>query len=205
MKSASIRFSAAALAVVLPMGAITARAQAAATGDAADGLTALKQNVMRSENNILALAEAMPADMYDFAPSPEIFKPGSPAKFDTVRTFAQEVTHLSALPYRLYAAFGVKPDNEVDVKALDSLKTKDEIVNALKASFEYHNKVIASFTKENIMAPEGPRNMTRIAAMALVLNDYGDHYGQMVEYGRMNGVIPPSTANQMRRMPPPQK
>jgi hypothetical protein len=202
MKSTSIRFAAAALAVVLPMGTVIARAQAGTTGDAADGLTALKQNVTRTENNILSLAEAMPADMYNFAPSPEIFKSGSPAKFDTVRTFAQQVTHLSALPYRLYAAFGVKPDAEVDVKALDSLKSKDEIISALKASFEYHNKVIASFTPENIMVPVGPRNMTRIAAMALVVGDYGDHYGQMVEYGRMNGIIPPSTANQMRRMAP---
>ncbi len=205
MKSASIRFAAAALAVVLPIGAVAARAQAGATGDTADGLAALKQNVTRTENNILALAEAMPADKYEFAPSAEIFKPGSPAEFATVHAFAQQVAHIAGLPYRLYAAFGVKPDAEVDIKALDALKNKDEIISALKASFEYHNKVIASFTKENIMAPEGPRNMTRIAAMALVLGDYGDHYGQMVEYGRMNGIIPPATANQMRRTAPAPK
>jgi DinB superfamily len=202
MKSVSFRFAAVAFASVLPMYALAAQGQASAATNSANGLTALTQNVTRTENNILSLAEAMPADKYDFAPSSEIFKPGSPAEFATVHTFAQQVTHISGLPYRLYAAFGVKPDAEVDVKALDSLKSKDEIIKALKASFEYHNKVIASFTPENILAPEGPRNMTRIAAMALVLGDYGDHYGQMVEYGRMNGIIPPATANQMRRMAP---
>lgn len=203
MKSVSLRIVAVAFAISIC--AVAAQAQASAATDSANGLTALTQNVTRVENNILSLAEAMPADKFEFAPSQEIFKPGSPAEFATVHTFAQQATHICGLPYRLYSAFGVKPDSEVDVKTLDSLKTKDEIVKALKASFEYHNKVIASFTPENIMTPEGPRNMTRIAAMALVLADYGDHYGQMVEYGRMNGIIPPATANQMRRTAPAQK
>lgn len=203
MKSVSLRI--AAVAFALSIWAVAAQAQAGAAADSANGLAALMQNVTRVENNILSLAEAMPADKYEFAPSQEIFKPGSPAEFATVHTFAQQVTHICGLPYRLYSAFGVKPDSEVDVKTLDSLKTKAEIVKALKASFEYHNKVIASFTPESIMAPDGPRNMTRIAAMALVLADYGDHYGQMVEYGRMNGIIPPATANQMRRTAPAQK
>jgi hypothetical protein len=73
-------------------------------------------------------------------------------------------------------------------------------VKALKASFEYQNRVIATFTPENILTPVGPRNSTRASSLLLVLADDGDHFGQMVEYGRMNGIIPPSTANQMQRM-----
>lgn len=159
--------------------------------------------VTRFENNLLALAEAMPAEKYNFAPSPEIFKAGSPAEFATVRTFAQQLTHVSGEPFRLFAPFGVKPDTEVDVKSFDSLTAKDDIIKALKASFDYQNKVIAGMTPENSFTPEGPRNLSRIAALVAILNDDGDHYGQMVEYVRMNGIIPPATANQPARMAPP--
>ena len=199
MTPASLRIAALLFATVLP---IAAQAPAAAP-DSANNLTALTQFVNRFQNNILSLAEAMPADKYDFAPSKDIFKAGSPADFATVHTFAQQVTHICGLPYRVYAPFGVKPDADVDPKSLDALKTKDEIVKALKASFDYQNKVIATLTPENVMVPVGPRNSTRIAALVLVLGDYGDHYGQMVEYGRMNGIIPPATANQTQRTPPP--
>jgi hypothetical protein len=196
MRPAYLRIAALLFSTVLPISA-----QAPAGPDSASGLTALTQFVTRFQNNILSLAEAMPADKYDFAPSKDIFKPGSPADFATVHTFAQQVTHICGLPYRAYAPFGVKPDTDVDPKSLDALKSKEEIIKALKASFDYQNKVIATLTPENVMVPAGPRNSTRIAALVLVLGDYGDHYGQMVEYGRMNGIIPPATANQMQRAP----
>jgi hypothetical protein len=198
MRSAYLQIATMLIASVVPVS--RSAAQAAASPDAASGVASLTQTATRFENNIVSLAEAMPADKYDFAPSKEIFKPGSPAEFATVHTFAQQVTHLCALPYRVFAPFGVKPDTDVDPKSFDSLKSKDEIVKALKASFEYQNKVIATFTPENILTPVGPRNSTRASSLLLVLADDGDHFGQMVEYGRMNGIIPPSTANQMQRM-----
>jgi len=206
MKSNCFGIAALLFSSALPFS-VNAQAPVSPATDPASGLIALTQTVTRFENNVLSLAEAMPADKYDFAPSKDIFKAGSPAEFATVHTFAQQVSHICGLPYRAYAPFGVKPDTDVDPKTLDSLKSKDDIVKALKASFEYQNKVIAGFTPENVMTPVGARNSTRIAALVLVLGDYGDHYGQMVEYGRMNGIIPPATANQMQRTPPttPQK
>ena len=198
MKSAHLQIAAILFASALP---VAAQAPAAAAPDTASGVASLTQTATRFENNIVSLAEAMPADKYDFAPSKDIFKPGSPAEFATVHTFAQQVTHICAMPYRVFAPFGVKPDTDVDPKSFDSLKTKDEIVKALKASFEYQNKVIATFTQENILSPVGPRNATRASSLLMILADDGDHYGQMVVYGRMNGVIPPATANQMQRMP----
>ena len=203
MRSTPLRSAALLLTVVLSLCASYAQSAASSTTGSSDNLTALTQTVTRFENNILSLAEAMPADKYDFAPSNDLFKPGSPAQFATVHTFAWQVTHLCALPYRMYAPFGVKPDTDVDPKTFDSLKSKDEIIKALKAAFEYQHKVIATFTPENVMAPVGPRNQTRIAALVLVLGDDGDHYGQMVEYGRMNGIVPPATANQPQRPAPP--
>ncbi len=203
MRSIHLRSTALLLTAVLSLCVGYAQSAANATPSSSDNLAALTQTVTRFENNILSLAEAMPADKYDFAPSNDLFKPGSPAQFASVHTFAWQVTHLCALPYRMYAPFGVKPDTDVDPKTFDSLKSKDEIIKALKAAFEYQHKVIATFTPENVMAPVGPRNQTRIAALVLVLGDDGDHYGQMVEYGRMNGIIPPATANQPQRPAPP--
>ena len=199
MRPPSLRFAAVVFTSMISACIGAAQAPAGAAPDTSNGLIALTQTVTRFENNILSLAEAMPADKYDFAPSKEIFKPSSPAEFATVHTFAQQVTHLCALPYRALAPFGVKPDTDVDPRSFDTLKSKDDIIKALKASFDYQNKVIATFTPENVMTPVGPRNSTRIASLVLVLGDDGDHYGQMVEYGRMNGVIPPATANQMKR------
>lgn len=204
MKSAPLRIAAVLFTTALPFCAAAQTSPAAGT---ATGMISVTQTVARFENNILSLAEAMPADKYDFAPSNDIFKPGSKAEFATVHTFAQQVTHLCGLPYRLFAPFGVKPDAEVDLKSLDALKSKDEIIKVLKASFEFQNKVIATFTPENAFAPVGPRNATRISALLMIVGDDNDHYGQMVEYGRMNGIIPPATVNQMQRMarPPAQK
>ena len=170
------------------------------------GLASIAQTAARFENNMLTLAEAIPADKFSFAPSKDLFKPGSPAEFATVRTFAQQLSHVCGEPYRLFAPFGVKPDIDVDVKSFDSLQRKDEILKALKDSFAYQDKVIASITPENAFAPAGPRGLNRISALIAVLGDDGDHYGQMVEYLRMNGIVPPATINEMHRMPQaPQK
>jgi len=161
----------------------------------ADAAKSIQQTVTRFENNLMAMAQAMPADKYSFAPSPEVFKAGSPAQFATVRTYGQELTHLCGMPFRLLAPFGVKTD--VDYKSFESMTSKDDIIKALQSSFDYENKVIAAITPENAFTPEGPRGATRVGTLLMMLNDDGDHYGQMVEYLRMNGIIPPSTERQM--------
>jgi hypothetical protein len=199
MKRVSLQSSLALIVFTFSSCAAVSRAQNPTGATHDDQLLSLTQTVSRFENNLLSLAEAMPAEKFDFAPTTEIFKPGSPAEFATVRTFAQQVTHVCAEPYRQFAPFGVKPDTDVDLKSFDSLKTKDDIIKALKDSIAYQNKVIAGITPENAFTPAGPRNATRISALIATLSDDGDHYGQMVEYLRMNGMIPPATLNQMHR------
>ncbi|HEY1648767.1 MAG TPA: DinB family protein [Terracidiphilus sp.] len=199
MKPAPIQFAITLLAAASCCCAAVTHAQMSPAPAPADPLQSLTQVVTRFENNLLALAEAMPADKFNFAPTKDTFAPASPAEFATVRTFAQQLTHVSGEPFRLLAPFGVKPDADVDVKSFDSLSAKDEIIKALKASFEYQDKVIAGITPENAFTPAGPRNLSRVAALVAILNDDGDHYGQMVEYLRMNGITPPATVNQQRR------
>ncbi len=189
----SVLTAAAALALYGCISVPQAKAQAASAT-----AQPIVQMATHIEGNFLALAKAIPADKYDFAPSKEIFKAGSPAEFATVRTVAQQLTHVAGMPYRMLASSGVKPDHEVDFKALNAMTSKDEIVKALQASFDYQNKVLATLTPEKAFAPTGMHNMSMISMLLMMFNDYGDHYGQLVEYGRMNGIIPPSTAHQMQ-------
>ena len=136
-------------------------------------------------------AEAMPADKYSFAPAAGTFASGSPEKFEGVRTFAQQVSHLAQANYFFYASLnGAKPP--VDVKAIGSLQTKDELVAALKQSFAFAHTQVATISAANaftgITGADGMHTPTTLAAFG-VAHGY-DHYGQMVEYLRMNGILP---------------
>jgi len=183
--------------------ALYAQAPATASAPATPGASILPM-VQRFEANFMAAAQAMPADKYSFAPSDaDVFKAGSPAKFATVRTFAQQITHVTGEALRNLAPFGVKQDTGVDLKTLDGLTDKEQILKALKASFDYQDKVVASITPENAFAPTGPRGSSVVSMLIAVMNDDGDHYGQMVEYLRMNGIIPPSTERQMQQQAKP--
>ncbi len=142
---------------------------------------------------IIGAAEAMPADKFDWAPTQGEFK--------GVKTFAQQVKHIAAVNFVFGAVIlGEKP--QVDMANIemgpDSLKTKAEIVNYLKDSFAYARKAIQSITAQNgvrpIKNPFGPGPDFTAIGMATLLSFHGmDHYGQMVEYLRMNGIVPPAS------------
>jgi hypothetical protein len=146
------------------------------------------------EGEAMGVAKAMPADKYNFAPSAAIFAPGQDVKFDTVRTFVQQVTHVAEANYYFYSAVGgMKPD--MDRAAMEKITTKDEAVAALAASFKFAHQAIATITPENAFLPikpiDGQGTRATLAAFG-VAHGY-DHYGQMVEYLRMNGVVPPGS------------
>lgn len=141
----------------------------------------------------MGAAEAMPEDKFDWAPTQGEFK--------GVKTFAQQVKHVSAVNFFLGAQIlGEKPPAEVGNPEMgpDSLKTKAEIVKYMKESFAYARKAVQSITAKNgtraMKFPfgEGP-DMTPIG-IATLLSFHGmDHYGQMVEYLRSNGIVPPAS------------
>lgn len=135
------------------------------------------------EREVVSAAEAMPADKYNFAP-----KDGT---FEGVRTFAQQVTHIAGSQYYFFGNFGVK--SSVDSDALDKLTKKDEIVQALKDSYAFAHQAIETITVENAFAEFGEHKSTRASFAAEALAHTNDHYGQMVVYLRMNGIIPPAS------------
>jgi uncharacterized damage-inducible protein DinB len=146
------------------------------------------------EMQVVGAAKAMPADKYSFAPAQAIFAPSQKTEFDTVRTFVGQVTHLAQANYFFFGWSGIKPDR--DVKAIASITTKDEAVAALQASFAYAHKAIATITAENAFVAIKPIDgySTRVTIAAFAAAHGNDHYGQMVEYLRMNGIVPPASA-----------
>lgn len=143
------------------------------------------------ESELVPAAEAMPEDKYGFAPTNGEFK--------DVRTFAQQVKHVAAVNYIVGATIlGEKPPVDTgEEKGPDSVKTKADILKFLNDSFAYAHKAVASINDANavepIKNPFGKESATRLG-MATVFAWHGfDHYGQMVEYLRMNGIVPPAS------------
>jgi uncharacterized damage-inducible protein DinB len=148
------------------------------------------------EWEMMGAVKAMPADKFGFAPSAAIFAPGQKTEFATVRTFAQQATHVAEANYFFYGIVsGLKPD--VDVQGLAKLTSKDDVVAALAGSFAFAHKAIATLTAANsfevVKSPE-PGFQTRATLAAFGIAHANDHYGQMVEYLRMNGIVPPASA-----------
>jgi uncharacterized damage-inducible protein DinB len=143
------------------------------------------------ESELVPAAEAMPEDKYDFAPSSGEFK--------GVRTFAQQIKHVAAVNYIVGASIlGENPPVELGGESgPDSIKTKANILKFLKDSFAYAHKAVATITDANalepIPQPFSKEKGTRVG-MATVFAWHGfDHYGQLVEYLRMNGIVPPAS------------
>ncbi len=169
--------------------AAPARMQAqSATGAAATTATpsqVVDQLLTMVESEMVPLAEAMPADKYNFAPTNGNFK--------GVRTFGEQVTHVARANYWMFgSAASIKPDNMPDMK---SLKTKAQMVQALKDSFAFGHRAIATLDNNNAMEEIKPVDgiKTRSGIMVFAIIHMNDHFGQMVEYVRMNGIVPPSS------------
>ena len=142
------------------------------------------------EKEVVGAAEAMPAEKYDFAPT-------GPGEFKGVRTFGAQVRHIAQANYEFFKGWNVP--GEIDPKSLDSLKTKDELVKALQNSFTFAHAAISTITPENAFTsvPGPPEfKLTRASVAAFSIAHPEDHYGQMVEYLRMNGIIPPASRKQ---------
>jgi hypothetical protein len=189
---------------LLGLSALTAQAQMGNTGNAAAPApgtivtpsAAIDLQLSMIEGEMMSAVKAMPEEKYGFAPSQAIFVPGQKTEFATVRTFAQQATHVAEANYFFYSGVsGLKPD--VDPRGILKLTKKDDIVAALAGSFAYGHKAIATLTPANsfeVLKFEEPGLWTRATLASFGVAHAFDHYGQMVEYLRMNGIVPPASA-----------
>ncbi len=150
----------------------------------------LDRSLSGPEKELVSLAEAMPEDKFNFAPTNGEFK--------GVRTFAEQVRHVAYVNHIIAAAvLGEKPTWQSDNSENGpQYKSKAEILKALNDSFAYMHKAIASVNEKNqtelIAGPFGGK-ATRLGIIILDTGHIFDHYGQCVEYARMNGIIPPAS------------
>jgi hypothetical protein len=141
------------------------------------------------DSEVVALAEAMPGDKYNFVPTGGEFK--------GVRTFGDQVAHIAETIYEVCAPM-LGEEMPAEAKAKPD-KSKEQIVKYLKASMVYAHKAAAGITDANAMEPVanpfGKNKTTRLYLGSVPIWHSFDHYGQMVVYARMNGIVPPASKN----------
>jgi hypothetical protein len=165
----------------------------AATLDPQREKRALQVLLQVVRTNIVSAAAAMPADKYGFAPTDGEFK--------GVRTFGQEVKHLAATNFILVAAaLGENPPADAgDETGPETVRTKAEILNYLVESFAYLGKAVDAIGNESVPVKSSPisplknAEATRLALTVESMMHALNHYGQIVEYLRMNGIVPPAS------------
>jgi hypothetical protein len=144
------------------------------------------------EKQVVEAAEAMPEDRFNFSPE-SLGIPGSDYK--GVRTFALQVKHVAASNYALWSPLtGEKIPNDFrGGNGPESLKTKADIIRFLKDSFAVGYRAAATLTTRNMLQPAEHGNSPRLQRATFAVAHAFDHYGQMVEYLRMNGIVPPAS------------
>jgi hypothetical protein len=178
--------------------AATPAPQAQTTPAPISSLSALvDRQVSQYEKNVVEAAEAMPADKFDFNPASLNIKG---AAYSDVRSFATLVKHTAAANYRFWSTLtGDKmPENIKGPNGPDDLKTKDQIIQFLKDSFALGHKAAKTITQENALEQlpffRGTQPRLYIASACVI--HAADEYGQMIEYLRMNGIVPPASRGQ---------
>jgi hypothetical protein len=151
----------------------------------------LDHSVTGVEKEFVPAAEAMPEDKYSFAPSNGEFK--------GVRTFAQQIKHVAAVNYLLGGAILQEkpPADTGEESGPASITSKADIVKYLKDSFTYLHKAVSSINEKNEVAgiknPFGEGAASRLGLAITAISHPYDHYGQLVEYLRMNSIVPPAS------------
>jgi uncharacterized damage-inducible protein DinB len=194
-----IRF---ALLLAVPILVVTALAQKTKNAAPANSPQAqitvaamVDREISNVEKQLLDAADAMPEEKFNF--NPESLKiPGDDYK--GVRSFAGQLKHIAASNYFIWSPLtGDKlPEGLKDGDGPQNLKTKAEIISFLKDSFALGHKAAATLTTENMLQTPGSSKSTRLRLAVFGVEHAFDHYGQIVEYLRMNGIVPPASRPQ---------
>ena len=142
-----------------------------------------------AEGEVMAVVETMPAAKFDFSPTGDAFT--------HVRTFGVQARHIAfCLNEVATALLGEPMLPHTDQEGPRNLTSKDDVVKYLKDAFEHAHRAIGTLANENLLEQirdpyvEKLRT-TRLDAATIFLSHTWDHYGQMVEYLRMNDLVPP--------------
>jgi uncharacterized damage-inducible protein DinB len=158
---------------------------------------AIERQFNKIETDILTSAEVMPENKFNFTPESLDIKNSD---FKGVRTFAGQIMHLATDNILIWSAITgdpVRADIE-DVNGPKTIKTKKDVIDYLKSSFATGRKSIETLTTQNAMDPIDfrGRKLSKLDLAFYALTHANEHYGQMVIYLRMCGIIPPPTINE---------
>jgi uncharacterized damage-inducible protein DinB len=168
------------LAALLVLG-FAASMQAAPQAGSSPVSDALRGLVARESTNVVGAVEEMPADKFSYHPTPAQW------------TFGHLVVHIIGANYGMCSAIGGVPAPQT--AKLSETDPKDQLVPALKASFDFCKESLKNVTDANLgeeIPFFGGRKMTRGQIMIIMADDYGDHYSQASSYLRLNGLLPPT-------------
>ena len=132
---------------------------------------------------VLGIAESVPEDKYDFRPTP------------AVRTAREILIHLIGENYTFFGR--VSGDILESNARFDGLKSRAEILKALRESYDYGARVWDGLTEEKaleMVAGRGGQQVQRWSAILAAIQDNMNHYGNLVVYLRLNGIVPPRSA-----------
>jgi hypothetical protein len=165
---------------------------------------AVLRQLEEQEYEVRSAAEAMPAEKWSYRPAQGLFKSEKPTFGPAeVRTFAEQVKHIACANLAFAAELdGIKPPEACDKGGPSPAKTRVELLVYLRDSFVALKKSLSGITAKNMYDPiEGPYAgpNTRLGLAAVCVWHAADHYGQMIIYLRLNGIVPPSS----RPNPPP--
>jgi len=159
--------------------------------DAPPASMALQKLVSNTEGLLMGVANEMPADKYGFVPSS--------GEFRGVRSFAAQIKHAAAVQYLVANSILGDPvtADMSDERGPDEVRSKADVVAYLQGSFAALHRAVATVDDRNAFAPIkgvfGSESATRAGLIAGALAHSSNHYGQVVEYLRMNGIVPPAT------------
>jgi hypothetical protein len=149
--------------------------------------TVLRTILPSREKNILAAIDAMPADKFNYKPTPDQI------------SFAHLVVHITESNNGMCAKVADVPAPKVEeLKETDS---KDKLLAAARASFDYCGDVLSKIDDSKLGDNvdfgriQGPRAM----AVFFLAGGWSDHYGAAAMYLRLNGILPPTAQSQPKK------
>jgi uncharacterized damage-inducible protein DinB len=181
-----------ALVLLLLMGHVAAAgAQPRDQSEPRTPTAVIVDMITGTEKELIGVAREMPEDKYEFAPTQ--------GEFRGVRNFARQLKHAAAVQYLVAASILGEPitADMSDERGPDSVKTKAEVLKYLEDSFAYLRRAASTIDDRNAFTPIkgvfGSAPATRIGLIVLAVSHSSNHYGQVVEYLRMNGLVPPGS------------
>jgi uncharacterized damage-inducible protein DinB len=173
--------------------AVLASLACLASGSAQDSIdplaAAVAQRFTMIEQSFVSLAEAMPAEKYGFKPTA--------GEFREARTFGEQVKHVACGNFAFFNQIEKKePPSGCATGGPSPARTKAELMAYLRESFAYAQSVLRTMTPANALEPvSGPYGgpSTRLGITTLAVWHASDHYGQLVVYLRLNGIVPPAS------------